>query len=44
MKDSKNIQKPHSHADHHNGIQDRLDRSSHRYEVVDQPQQNACPD
>jgi hypothetical protein len=41
MKKSKNIEKPQDHADHHDGIQDRLDRALHWDEVVDQPQQNA---
>jgi hypothetical protein len=44
MQESQNIQKPHNHTDHYNSVQDRLDRSSHRYEVIDQPQQNAHDD
>jgi hypothetical protein len=44
MNESKNVQEPHNHADHHNSIQDGLDRSCHRYEVIDQPKQNTDRD
>jgi hypothetical protein len=40
MKKSKNVQKPQHHSDDHDRIQDRLDRSLHWYEAVDQPKQN----
>lgn len=40
----KNIQKPQNHDDDYNGVQDRFDRARHRYEVVDEPEQNAHHD
>ena len=44
MDDSKNIQEPNDHADHHNRIQDGLDGARHRNEVIDQPEQNTNSD
>jgi len=44
MKKSKNIQKPQHHGNDHDSIQDRLDRSLHWYEAVDQPKQNTHHD
>jgi hypothetical protein len=40
MKQSENVQEPQDHADHHHGIQDGFNRSLHRYEAIDEPQQN----
>src|ERR1700722_19769233 len=40
MKEPEYVQEPQNHADHHDGIQDRLDRSLHRDEIIDQPKQN----
>jgi hypothetical protein len=40
MEKSENVEKPQDYANHHDGIQDRLDRPLHRDEVIDQPQQN----
>ena len=34
----------HQHTDHDHRIQYGLNRSSHRYEVINQPKQNAYPD
>jgi hypothetical protein len=44
MEKSENVEKPQDYADHHDGIQDRLDRPLHRDEVIDQPQQNTYYD
>jgi hypothetical protein len=44
MNDPEYVQEPQNHADHHHGVQDGLDRSSHRYEVIDQPKQYAYHD
>lgn len=44
MKKSKNVQEPQNRGDHHDRIQDGLNRSLHRYETVDQPKQNAYHD
>jgi hypothetical protein len=41
MKQPENIEKPQNGADHYDGIQDRLDRTLHRYEAVHQPKQHA---
>ncbi|HXQ26854.1 MAG TPA: hypothetical protein VN822_10635, partial [Candidatus Acidoferrales bacterium] len=41
MKDSKDIEKPQDHRNHNDRVQNGLDRSLHRYEAVDQPEQNA---
>jgi hypothetical protein len=41
MKQSENVQKPQDHTDHHHRIQDGFNRSFHRYEAIDEPQQNA---
>jgi hypothetical protein len=35
MKKSENVQEPQDHGDHHHGIQDPVDRSSHRDEAID---------
>ena len=40
MKKPENVQQPQDYDDHHDGIQDLLDRPLHRDEVIDQPQQN----
>jgi hypothetical protein len=40
MQETKNIQEPYNHDDDHHGIQDRFDRSSHRYVTIYQPEQN----
>jgi hypothetical protein len=37
---SKNIQKPQNYDDDHDSIQDRLDRSCHRYMAINQPEEN----
>jgi len=44
VKKSKNVQQPQNRGDHHDGVQNRLDRSSHRNEIVHQPQQNSHHD
>ncbi len=44
MKESKNVQKPQHYADHHNCIQNGLDRSLHWYVAVDQPKQDTYHD
>ena len=41
MKQSEDIQKPDHHSNDHDGVQDRLDRSLHWDESVDQPKQDA---
>jgi hypothetical protein len=41
MKQPENVQKPQDHADHHHRVQDGFNRSFHRYEAIDEPQQNA---
>jgi hypothetical protein len=40
MKQTENIQEPQDHDDHHDGIQDRLDRPLHRNKAIDEPEQN----
>jgi len=37
---SKNIQKPQNYTDDHNPIQNRLNRSCHRYVAINQPEEN----
>jgi hypothetical protein len=44
MKNSKHIQEPQNHHDDYNRIQNCLNRSSHRYEAIDEPQQNTNQD
>ena len=44
MKKPKNVEKPKNRADHHDCIQDGLNRSLHWYEAVDQPKQNTYHD
>jgi hypothetical protein len=44
MNETKNVQEPNHHTDHHNRVQDGLDRAGHRNEVVDEPEQNTYPD
>jgi len=44
MQDSKNIQEPQNYRDDHNGVQDRLNRARHRYEAVDEPEENTHHD
>jgi hypothetical protein len=41
MEEPENVQEPQNHANHHHRIQNRLDRSLHRYVPIDQPKQNA---
>lgn len=38
--ESKDIEQPQNHADDDDGIQDRLDGTGHRYEVIDEPEEN----
>ena len=40
----KNIQQPQNHADHDNAIENRLNRSCHRYVTIDQPEENTDDD
>jgi hypothetical protein len=44
MEKSKNIQEPQNTGNHHNGIQDRLNRARHRYEAVDKSEKNTNHD
>ena len=44
MKESKNVQEPQDHGNHDDCIQNGLDRSLHRYEAIDYPEQNAYYD
>jgi hypothetical protein len=44
MGQSKNIQKPYHHGNDDNGIQNRLYRSRHGNESVDEPEQNTNHD
>jgi hypothetical protein len=39
-KKSKHIEKPQDHGDDDNTVQDGLNRALHRYETIDQPEQN----
>lgn len=41
MEKSKQVQEPQNHHDDYNRIQNCLNRASHRYEAIDQPQQNS---
>jgi hypothetical protein len=41
---SKHIQEPHNHDDNHHSIQDRFNRSCHRYERIHEPKQNTNHD
>jgi hypothetical protein len=43
MKKSKNVQEPQNYGDHHDCVQDGLNRSLHWYQV-DQPKQNSHDD
>jgi hypothetical protein len=40
IKQSKHIEKPQDHRDDDNAVQDGLNRSLHRDETIDQPEQN----
>jgi hypothetical protein len=40
MKKPENVQQPQDHGYHYYGVQDRLDRSRHGDERIDQPQQD----
>jgi len=44
MQNSKNIQEPENYNNHHDSIQDRLNRARHRYEAVDKPEENTHDD
>ena len=44
MKESKNVQEPQNRTDHHDCVQNGLNRSLHWYEAVDQPKQNTHHD
>jgi hypothetical protein len=44
MKESKNIQEPQDHANHHNGVQNRLDGRCHWDEAIHQPQKDSHHD
>jgi hypothetical protein len=41
---SKNIQQPQYYANDNDSIQDRLDRSGHRYVAINQPEENTHHD
>jgi hypothetical protein len=40
LEKSKDIQEPQNHENDHESIQDRLNRPLHRYEAINQPQEN----
>ena len=42
--ESKNIQEPQNHTDHHDGIQDRFNGRCHRDVVIDEPEKNTNHD
>jgi hypothetical protein len=44
MEKSKDIQEPQNHQNDHDSIQDRLNRSCHGYETIDQPEENTHDD
>jgi len=41
IENSKNIQEPENYDNNHDSIQDRLNRSGHRYVAINQPEENA---
>jgi hypothetical protein len=44
IENSKNIQEPQNYDNNHDRIQDRFDRSGHRYVTINQPEQNTHHD
>jgi hypothetical protein len=44
MKKPRDVQEPHNHGDHDDGIQNRFNLSLHWNEAVDQPKQNTYYD
>jgi hypothetical protein len=44
MKESKNIEQPQNHSNHHNAVQNGLDGRLHGNESIHKPQKNAHHD
>jgi hypothetical protein len=44
MEQSKDIQEPQNYENDHDSIQDRLNGARHRYEAIDEPEQNTNHD